>query len=159
MKLPFLDYSYSIDTSSLIHLKHYPSDVFQSLWENLENLIQNGRLISPREVLKELEKRDDEILKWARIHKKMFRDLDPEQTKIVTDVLSNFLTLIDPNKETPDADPFVIALAKSEGCSVITQEKKTTDPNSKPRIPNVCEKYNIKAISLFDFFRELKWKF
>ena len=107
---------YCIDTNALIDLwrRFYPLDIFPSLWKDLEALIPEDYLIAPREVLNELEKWDDELLKWAKNHKKMFKDLDYDQMQQVTKVLKDFPSLVDPDKTTPDADPFVIALAISK---------------------------------------------
>ena len=155
----FPGYYYCIDTSALIDLKKlYSRDIFPSLWGSIENLISQGRLIAPREVLKELEKKDDELLKWAKKHKRMFKDLDNEQQQQVRNVLKDFQNLVDVNKTTPDADPFIISLAISKGGTVITSEK-LANPGSRPKIPNACERYNVKYTSLMEFFREQKWKF
>jgi len=88
----------------------------------------------------------------------MFMDLDEEQSNLVKDILRNFSGLIDTNKSTPDADPFVIALSATEGHTVITSEKMSL-PNERPRIPNVCKHYNVKCISLQELFTEQGWKY
>ncbi|MCK4820763.1 DUF4411 family protein, partial [bacterium] len=69
---------YCIDTSALIDLwrRNYPRDIFKSLWNEIEDLISYRRLVAPREVLKELEKQDDELLVWAKKNLEMFIDLD-----------------------------------------------------------------------------------
>lgn len=147
---------YCIDTNALIDLwrRVYPPDIFQSLWKDIEKLVSDGSLISPREVFNELVKKDDELLKWAKNHKTMFKDLDDEQVKQVRNILNDFSNLVDQNKTTPDADPFVIALAISQNWTVITSEKPGV--GGRPKIPDVCNKYNVKCISLIDFFREQK---
>lgn len=159
MKLP-TEYVYCIDTSALIDLQRrfYPPDVFKSLWKNFENLIVERRIISPREVLNELKNTDDELFNWAKTKKKMFIDLDLEQMKLLKDILSTFSNLIDPNKIIPDADPFIIALAISEGCSVISSEN-LTGSGGRPKIPNVCQHFNITCFKLIDFFRRQNWTF
>jgi len=161
MKLPFPG-NYCIDTCALIDLmkKLYPPDIFPSLWKDLENLVSYGRLIAPREVFKELEKysdKKDELLKWVKKNRRIFKELTEEQLQLVRDILQKFPNLIDPNKTVADADPFIIALAISEGCSVITSEQLGSP--EKPKIPNVCNDYKIKCLSLPDFFREQKWKY
>jgi hypothetical protein len=150
---------YCIDTNALIDLwrRFYPSDIFPSLWKDLEDLVSKDCLIAPREVFNELEKWDDELLKWAKKHKKMFKDLDNDQLQQVGKILKDFPNLIDPNKTTPDADPFVIGLAISRDWKVITSEKPSA--GGRPKIPDVCKKYNMKCISLLEFFREQKWAY
>jgi hypothetical protein len=54
----------------------------------------------------------------------------------------------------PDADPFLIALAQSEGATIITHEKN--DPN---KIPAVAAYYKVTSIDLFEFFKERGLKF
>jgi hypothetical protein len=54
----------------------------------------------------------------------------------VKDVLQVFPSLIDEKKTTPDADPFVVALALSKGWKVVTSENPgRTSP--RKRIPDV----------------------
>lgn len=159
---------YCIDTSAIISLwkRAYSPDVFRSLWKNLESLISNGRFIAPREVLNELEKyvdKNDELLKWAKKHRRMFKDLNEEQINQVQNILKYFPNLVDPNKLTPEADPFVIALAMSIGWTVITSEKPanlTANPAARPKIPDACGHFNVKCIhDLLEFFRIEKWEF
>lgn len=162
-----LETTYCIDTSALIDLKKWYSWVtFPTLWGKIGNLIKQGRLIAPQQVLKEIEKKDDELLKWLKKHKKMFRALDQQQVDRAKDILNKFPDLIDSEKEIPDADPFVIAVALQEKdalylfkhkCVVITQEKFSR--GGKPKIPDVCKEYEIECISLVQLFREESWKF
>jgi hypothetical protein len=160
MKLPFESHSYCIDTNALIDLwrRLYPMDIFPSLWKKMEDLVHSGKLIAPREVLNELEKMDDDLLKWAKKHRAIFIAPETEQLDQVKEILRVFPTLIDPNKTTPDADPFVIALAITERAVVVTNEK-AAGPGGPPKIPNVCLKYDVKCLNLLDFFREQKWNF
>lgn len=71
--------------------------------------------------------------------------------------MHKFPTLIDSEKTTPDADPFVIGLALSKGWTVIASER--SNPGGKPRIPDVCRNYNVKCIKLVEFIRERGWKY
>lgn len=153
---------YCIDTSALIDLwrKLYPPDVFSSLWGEIGGLVHKKELISPKEVLRELSVKDDELLAWVKTHdirKKMFKTIDREQQNSVSNILSRFPGLIDPNAIAV-ADPFVIALAMSKGWSVITSEHRA-NLGADPKIPDVCRAYNIKCIGLLEFFREKNWKF
>ncbi|HCV43168.1 MAG TPA: DUF4411 domain-containing protein [Bacteroidetes bacterium] len=138
MKLPFENYSYCIDTNALVDLwrRVYPVDVFPSLWKNIEGLIESGKLIAPREVLNELEQIDDDLSKWARKHRTMFVPPDQDQLDQVKDILRQYPTLIEANKTIPDADPFVIALGKTEPAVVVTNER-IAGLGGRPRIPNV----------------------
>jgi hypothetical protein len=120
------------------------------------------RLAAPKEVLAELEEgQDDEICEWAKKHASIFRQLTPTQWQIGKDIANDpkFKGFIDPEKEIPDADPFVIALAVDqkkqerlipEKWIVVADESQ----KKKLKIPDICKdpKYNIECISTQDLF-------
>ena len=153
-------YNYCLDTSVLIDLnQYYPSNVstFKPLWVNLENLIKNNWAHAPREVFKELQSLDDSLLEWAKQNKNMFRQLDDLQVTKLKEILKQFPNLCDPKKEYAHADPFIVAHALCEGCTVVTNEKPSA-PNARIiQIPNVCLSYKIRHISLLELFHEQNW--
>lgn len=53
------------------------------------------------------------------------------------------------------ADPWLIAHAIVDNGKVVTHEKKATLVSQEVKIPNVCQAFNIIAITLFEMFREL----
>jgi len=64
--------------------------------------------------------------------------------------------LVDNTKGRSAADPWVIAHALTENATVVTKENKVSDITSQRiRIPNVCEKMNIRCIDDFQFIREV----
>lgn len=158
---------YCIDTSAWIEMKErYPFGIFPSLWNKLNALIEGNRLISTQQVYEELKKKDDEIFQWVKQRKKMFKELDQEQVILAQDIITKFPQLIDPQKETPDADPFVIALALvkkrdltllGDQCIVTTEEKLGS--RNKPKIPDVCGHYALKHFSSLEFFNNEGWRF
>ena len=150
---------YCIDTCALIDLwrRHYPPDVFKSLWRDIESLINQRMLTAPQEVYDEIESQDDELLKWAKKNKHLFEGLDASQINEVRNIEKDFPNLIDPNKQTPDADPFLVSLAKMKGWALITSEKPGTPTH--PKVPDVCRRYGIRCLSLIEFFREMNWKY
>lgn len=160
---------YCVDTSAWIDLKQlYPFEIFPSLWSKLDSLREANRLISPEQVYEELRKKDDEVFQWVRGRRTLFREIDEEQIILVQEILSVFLRLIDPQKETPDADPFVIALSVLETrnlrllggeCIVVSQEK--LGGGRRVKIPEVCSNfhYPVKHFSLIDFFKGENWRF
>lgn len=153
------DHLHCIDTSSLIELKRYPRDLFGPLWIFLEELIAFDRLIAPNEVLRELEKGDDEIYKWALTQRKAFVDLTPELGDVLTEILKDIPELGKSiaMKPGPYADPLLVALALlrirsgSSKCAIVTQEKGGGTGSVK--IPNLCSRYGITAVSLLDMVR------
>jgi hypothetical protein len=158
---------YCIDTSSLMELdRTYPRARFQRVWHRVERLIDLDRLIAPREVLNELQQRDDALLRWAKTKRKMFKPMDSEQAKAVSRILSQCPALIDPMKETPQADPFIIALAEVGATTgsgllfkfqhlVVTQEGR----NNPNKIPQVCKRSGIECLNLLGMFERENCQF
>ena len=62
---------YFVDTNELINLsRHYPKEVFPGLWDSIENLISEERILSPKEVLDEIELGHDELKEWCKEHRR-----------------------------------------------------------------------------------------
>lgn len=164
MKLAFGN-KYVVDTDVLITLTTYhPQDkpAYQAIWDEIETLIKQKNIFSTTVVYDEIIKylgKNDQLKKWAISHKKrFFISPDQETWQIAHDIIKKFPDLLNKKKlqtGEPDADPFLIALAKSEGATIITQENKDL-PN---RIPTVASYYGVKSIDLYEFFEERKLKF
>jgi len=154
------DPDYVIDTNALVDLwrRSYPRDVFSTLWGSLEQMVDSGFVIAPWEVYRELDKVDDELLDWAKGHKPMFIQFDEDLQSTLTSVLSDFQELVNLDAMGPDADPYIVALARDNACTVITQENKA-GPGGKAKIPNVCDHYSVNCLNLIEFFREQSWSF
>lgn len=151
---------YCIDTSSILEARtrSYPPAIFLRLWDQVESLIEAGRLVSPAEMLKELEKKDDETRKWAKAQTKLFVPYSPEQTAMVTRILTTHPLLVDSAKGRSGGDPFLIALATLHGYVVVTEERPSGSPK-RPRIPDVCGAYGVRYIAFLDLIVAEKWTF
>jgi hypothetical protein len=151
--------TYSIDTSSLIEAweRRYPKDCFPSLWERLEVLVQGGRLRASSEVGEELKKKDDGVIKWAKGQAGLFVPVDEDQQHALISILQAHPKLVDSRKGRSAGDPWVIALALVQGCTVVTEEKSAGLNN--PRIPDVCTALGVPCISMLELIRLEKWSF
>lgn len=60
--------AYVFDTSALIGawVRSYPPENFPNFWDNLDDMAQQGRILVPEEVYKELEAKQDELLEWVQ---------------------------------------------------------------------------------------------
>jgi hypothetical protein len=151
---------YSLDTSSLVESwrRYYPPDVFPSLWqEHLPTLVASGDLRATEEVRTELERQDDELLEWAAAQAGLFIEVDEQVQRGVRDILVTYANLVDANRGRSGADPFVIALAQVNACSVVTEEK----PRSllHPKIPDVCAGLGIACVNMLALIREQGWRY
>jgi predicted nuclease of predicted toxin-antitoxin system len=151
---------YVIDTSALLDgwVRHYPPDVFPSLWSNLETMIKSGEMFSPDEVLSELSQKDDAVYAWAKTNGAMFLSLDQDIQRATTEILDQFPRLVGAMKDRNRADPFVIAVAKVKEAIVVTGEK-SIGTRDRPRIPIVCDHFGISHCTLLELIREKGWTF
>lgn len=150
---------FSIDTSSLIQAwsRAYPLDTFPTFWDKMSGIVGQGVIITPDVVLDELKRKDDGLYDWAVERKEhLIYPLDGEIQKVVKDILGNFPRLLDTKRGRSGADPFVIALAKIKGRTVVTDE--IIGKPQKPSIVDVCHHYNIECINLLAMIRKLKFK-
>jgi hypothetical protein len=160
---------YVIDSSSLIELmRTNPIDIYVTVWKKVDSLISEGRLASPEYVLDEIRRGDDDLIKWANRRKRMFEGPTLGQIKRVKEILTEFPGLADSSKETPDADPFLIALATEKNALAIEDYGTATEKivvseerarGKEHRIPFVCHQYGIRCIGIHEMFREEGWKF
>jgi hypothetical protein len=151
---------FCIDTSALIEMTNYPQDIFSGLWLDLGSIADEGLLISPREVFVEIGKKwEEDLQKWVKLHSNMFVKLDEDQFLMAQNIITKFPKLVKINKTIPDADPFVIALAKSRGSWVVVTSENSSKNKFVPKIPDVCKSLNVKYIDLHNLLRECNFKY
>lgn len=164
--------TYVFDTSSLRSLQHFYPSVFKSIWDELDALVDRSEMISTREVFNELERQavSEEVLQWAKAHKALFATPTGPELQFVAEIfkIKHFQGLIGAQqrlKGTPVADPFVIACAKINKATVVTEEgwqhggKPLTLKPKAAKIPNVCDHFQIPCIDLEAFMQQQGWAF
>ena len=169
MKIGFNDKEnrvYVIDTSGLIMLEStfkYDNPVFSAIWEEIEDLVKQGRFRTidfVEEEINSYEGKEDFLKKWVKKWKKTFVfQTDAECINAAIPIINeeyntgffNAKKLADGKEE---ADPYLIAYCKVNNCVLITNENK----NKPNKIPGVSAKNGVKCIDIYDFFieRELK---
>jgi len=159
---------YIIDTSSLISLHRWrPPSKHQGVWTKLDRLIRSDRLISPDEVYREIRECEDWLAKWALRYKrerKLFRRTTKQHATIAKQIVREFPDFVERDRPLPQADPFVVALAKHESYQmfspkrvVVTEEKYVG--TGRPRIPHVCASYQILYLSIHQVYVAEGWPF
>jgi len=155
---------YVFDNNSLSKLKHFYPGVFKSMWTGLDALVQNGELISTREVWNEMQRGnpDPHVTQWLKLRKGLiFTTPTTAELQFVAQIFQvpHFQGLIGAQqrlKGTPVADPFVIACAKVHEGTVVTEEKFKLNA---AKIPNVCQNFKIPCIDLKEFMQQQGWSF
>lgn len=139
-------------------VRHYPPDVFPTLWIKLDEVINAGDIVSTEEVYVELAKKSDELHAWIKDRKHILVPLSEDIQQLVTNVLAEYPRLVDTLRNRSMADPFVIGTAMGLDAIVVTGEV-LTGKMDKPRIPDVCEAKGIRWINFLQMIRELELTF
>jgi len=148
---------YCIDTSALIAAwyERYKPNRFPKLWDQLDQLITDGRLLSSSLVLRECSKqRSEELHTWLKPREAMFVVPDETVQGQVDHIVNTYKGLVSAGKVKFQADPFVIAQAKVGGYTVITEE---TGLGSLSKIPGVCNAMKIECVNLMQLIDNEDW--
>ncbi len=150
---------YSFDTSAIIGAwrRRFPPDIVPSFWERLDELIEDGSVRSIQEVRSELERKDDDVFRWAKDRDSLFVPVTKDVIESARHVMRQFPALVSQNGRSA-ADPFVIALARLHGANVVTDEKPATK-RGHVAIPNACQGLSVVCHDIFDFVRAERWTF
>ncbi len=160
-----IEKAYNLDACALITLQtFYPLDLFPQVWEKLDDLLKEKRAYFIEEVFNEIAKRDDEIHKWLKVKKGYaMKTLTQDEFLKAQEILKTHQALVDVNAIQTAADPFVIADSLVNDSIVVTREDKVMPNAKRPKIPNVCEAYDVECIYgqhfATDFFRRNGWAF
>lgn len=161
---------FCFDSSALITLhRFYGEDVLHEIWEELETLFSNGRIVSHRLVFDELTtnaKKPDVLSRWISQKRRYFKGMTGVQAQYVASIIKEFPRLIDPSYEKDQADPWLIAQILEERSQsqlaffgpnreyIIVSEESEKSPQ---RIPAVCKSFDIQHFNLKQFFKFNGW--
>ena len=155
--------NYVLDTSPLSTLfRNFYRSRFPTLWERFDALIEQERIVSTREVAREIKDGPIDTLRdWAKDHENIFATPTAAEGSFVAQIYSvaHFQQNIEQQKlykGGKNADAFVIAKAAIENASVVTME--TFKPHAA-RIPNICEHFNVQCLTLEGFMENEGWQF
>jgi len=144
---------YVIDSSFILDFWNdgngYPKDVppFKGIWNHIDTLVNNGEIISTEEIYEELKDDDKkELVRWLKGNKRMFFDVDLNQTSMVELIVNKYQNLTFES----GADPFVVALAKQHGLTVLTTEKPSGGAQT-PKIPDLCKEHGVCCMDIPGF--------
>lgn len=169
MKLAFDDkdsITYVIDTSGLIMLEStfkYYNTVFKAIWEEIEELIINGRFRTIDFVEEEINRYQGEkdfLKKWVKKwkHKLVFQTDTETFNAAIPIINAEYNTgFFDAKKLASgqeEADPYLIAYCRVNNYTLITNENK----NKPNKIPGVSAKNGVKCIDIYDFLTERELK-
>lgn len=152
---------YSADTSSLLSsLKSfYPIANFPRLWQQVDDLIRDGRFLISEEVAVEAQKHDDGAAEWVKArHAAIVVPTDNDVAAAVRGILGPYPKLVKDMKNRNRADPFVIAVAQLRGAVVVTEENSRGSLD-RPKIPLVCSELGLECITFYELIQREGWTF
>lgn len=140
------------------------AEITTTLWGKFYKSVECGQVISVREVKNEIDghhNKERRINQWAKKNAVLFTIPTYEEMKFVQEIfkVEHFQLIISRKnllRGKPVADPFVIAKAKIIDGTVVTNE--ANKPNGA-KIPNICERFNVKCINLEQFMEFEGWTF
>lgn len=150
---------YVFDSGPFIDCRYYFPNIFKSYWAKLNMLAKSKDILSVKEVYNEIQKGSDIVSDWANKNIDIFEKPSNEEFEIVKNILSKhkeLIRIVNFSGGSPVADPFIIAKAKMNNLTVVTQEGYRENAH---KIPNICKELNVKYITLEEFMINEGWKF
>lgn len=160
---------YVVDSCSLIWLTRHSEqgDLLFGVWDWLEELVDNGRFFSCREVGRELKsyRKQDFLRKWVIAHPRVFVDVSETQLDLQIQLAREHPRDRDFWETKFYADIPLVALAIEldklttsdeiyEECVVVSEESG----NGLASIPGKCKKYGITVIRASRFLNQEGYK-
>ena len=165
-----------IDSNIFItpYQNYYKFSIAPSYWEQLSEMSLNGKVLSLDSVRDELcvekkEEKKDTLQKWVEGSFK--GDFKQKNTEKVVKQYARIINYIRESDLYSDqalqtwsnikvADPWIVAVAKVYDYTVVTFEKYNNSLSSKqpaknPKIPNICEEFNVRYTGLFEMMEKL----
>ncbi|MDP2638245.1 MAG: DUF4411 family protein [Candidatus Levybacteria bacterium] len=152
---------YCFDTSAFTDSwrRYYKPNSFRVLWDRIGGLIEDGRVLVPDEVKKEIGAGNDELITWFKQYNSHVSPVTAEQIAIVSEIVNKYPLVSQYKKPRAyHADPFVVALGKTTSTIVVTYERRNSS-NDHPAVPDLCKEYRVECCSLADFFENEGWEF
>jgi hypothetical protein len=154
---------YVFDTSPLSALfKSYYRGRFPTLWDRFDGLVENGQIVSTREVAREIADASTESLRnWAAGQPGLFATPTAAEGAFVAQIygVQHFQQNIEQRKLLKggrNADSFVIAKAAVDGGTVVTLE---LFKDGGAKIPNICRHFGVPCLTLEQFMEAERWTF
>jgi|ERR1035437_1367550 hypothetical protein len=141
-------------------------DLVPAFWIWLETNLKADVLCSSSMVYDEILGKDDGLAKWAKVRKES--PYWPEPDGDVQNWYREIVAYVGEQYQASNpatvgnflakADCWIIAHAKAKGGKVVTRESKVDKTSPTPKVPNVCEKFDVPFMETKDMLRALKFK-
>ena len=152
-----------LDSNAFIEGKKgpYGFDIAPRFWALIDELTKSGQISCPAHVYDELLEGQDDLEEWARERRAsgLFVEPESEVQVVYRDVVAYVFQRYPDNQARRRflrrADPWVIAHGLSGGSTVVTLEFRDPEISKQVKIPNVCDHFNLRSITIYQMLREL----
>ncbi|EOS94743.1 DUF4411 family protein [Erwinia tracheiphila] len=162
--------NYIIDSNIFIEAQntYYCLGICPGFWDFLSERFITGELISIRHVYDEVAHKEDAIYEWISVRKHFFGSVDDVDTQKNFALIANYVqteyeSRKKNNQNVPSflsvADPWLVAKAKTLSATVVTHEVRAGAGSSKPKIPDICDKFGVNFIKTNELLRSLQIRF
>lgn len=140
---------------------YYAFDLVPPFWTWLEARL-GAEVFTVEPVKLEILKQDDALSDWLKANDdpSWVLPVDDEATQLEMPVITQHC--VDYGYKTAGiakflagADPWVIARAKRDGWTVVTQELPNPETKKRVKIPDVCNNVGVQQIIVFEMLRKL----
>ncbi len=156
---------YLLDANVFIEAakRYYAFDLVPLFWAYLIDYADAGYIQSIDRVKKQLKRGNDDLAGWATGEfDSAFASTDEED---VIDAYTDIITWAQRHGQfsdrakadfarTENADAWLVAYAKVNGCVIVTQEQPAPE-SKKIKIPDVSVQFNVAYVNTFEMLREL----
>jgi hypothetical protein len=162
-KLPYwLDANIFIEANN----QFFNIEIAPSFWVWLEQQLKDGVMRSSSLVYGEILGKDDLLAKWARVRKGVAYWPEPDGDvqaayREIAEYVEDKYQNSSPAKVgdfLAKADCWIIAHARAKSGTVVTRESKVDKTSQTPKVPNVCEKFDVPFIQTFALLKALGLK-
>jgi uncharacterized protein YacL len=133
--------------------QYYAPEISKDFWSWLTELAVDKEIFIPTEVYEEIEVGKDGLYGWLKnIKDKIVVSMDGKTQEILVQIMRNkpeARNIADSNKKDNKADIFVVASAKRNNSTVVTNDKKLCD---------LCKICDVKCLKDYEFLKEKKLK-
>lgn len=153
---------YCFDASTFLNLlkvtddEPYAMDVMEGAYEYIQAKMRSGKIISSIAVYNELRKHEKKVpnlKEWLKENKHCFIDEDLAFSEAMRPIVKEYEIYTTDKGDYGDIS--IISLAKSRNLTVVTAEKhKDQHRKIHPKIPNVCEEFDVESLTMIGFLRK-----
>lgn len=152
---------YLVDADVLITAKnrYYGFDIVPAFWDWLAEQHTAGRLFMPQRVADELLDGDDELSDWVKSQPASLRlqvEMADQQHLQQVATWANGTTTYAPAAKAgflAGGDFFLVALGRSRGFTVVTNEVSAPQAKQRIKIPDACQAVGVTCMSPFAMMR------